>query len=201
MSEIPMPASEPYQPPKQSSGCGSCAKIGVIICVVFIIGIVIIAMVFWGGIASIFGGIFGGGGSTYETRVLLSDHNRDVTIHDPLETYYREEFNVYSSEVQTSTSPDVNFDISVYDTGSDSVSVTIHFAIYETDVSTVDSLSWSELNSYLIEEGDYLTQVDDFFNLNNYADTYTWVIWFDASSKGDTWSVDIDLTLRYNWNL
>ncbi len=103
--------------------------------------------------------------------------------------------------MQTSTSPDVNFDISVYDTGSDSVSVTIHFAIYETDVSTVDSLSWSELNSYLIEEGDYLTQVDDFFNLNNYADTYTWVIWFDASSKGDTWSVDIDLTLRYNWNL
>ncbi len=191
-----MPASEPYQPPKQSSGCGSCAKIGVIICVVFIIGIVIIAMVFWGGLLSFFGGI-GNGGSSYDTRSIASYSNTDFDIFP---SYYYDEFSVYSSEVQTSTSPDVHFDIDVYNTGTDSVSVTVHFAIYEIDMTTFDSIiTWPGLDTYLMEQGDYTTSQISYFNINNYASTYVWVIWFDATSKTDTWSVDIDLTLRYNW--
>lgn len=201
MSEIPMPASEPYQPPRQSSGYGTCCKIAVVICVLLIIGMVIIAMVFMGGLLSFFGGITGGG-SSYDTRSLASFNNIDVEIYDPLGTYYYDEFDVYSSEVQTTTSPDVFFDIRVDDTGSDAVSVTIHFAIYEIDQTTFDSIStWSGLDSYLVEEGDFLTSVSDFFNINNYASTYVWVIWFDATSKTDVWTVDYDLTLRYNWNL
>ena len=196
MSEIPMPASEPYQPTKQSSGCGSCAKIGVIICVIFVIGIVIIAMVFWGGILSIFGGI-GNGGTSYDQRSIASYSNTDVELFP---SYYYDEFSVYSSEVLTSTSPDVHFDISVDDTGFDSVSVTVHFAIYEIDISSFDSITtWPGLDSYLVEEGDYITSQTSFFNINNYASTYVWVVWFEASSKTDTWTVDIDLTLRYNW--
>ena len=195
MSEIPMPASEPYQPPKQSSGCGSCAKIGVIICVLFIVGILIISMVFWGGILSIFGGF--GNDPSYGERSLASYSNTDVEIFP---SYYYDEFSVSSSEVLTSTPPDVHFDISVDDTGFDSVSVTVRFAIYDIDITTFDSITtWPGLDSYLVEEGDYITSQTSFFNINNYASTYVWVIWFEASSKADTWTVDIDLTLRYNW--
>ncbi len=191
-----MPASEPYQPPKQSSGCGSCAKIGVIICVVFIIGIVIIGMVFWGGLLSFFGGI-GNGGTSYDTRSITSYSNTDVDIFP---SYYYDEFSVYSSEVQTNTQPDIHFDIDVYNTGTDSVTVTVHFAIYEIDITSFDAIpTWSGLDTYLVEQGDYTTSQISYFNLNNYASTYVWVIWFDATSKTDTWSVDIDLTLRYNW--
>jgi len=204
MSEIPMPTSDPYQPRKESSnGCGSCAKIGVVICVLFIVGMLIIAMVFWGGIASIFGGIFGGGGggTSYDTRTISST-NRDITIYGTEGYYYYGEFDVYSSEVQTSTPPDVFFDISIVHTGTDSVTVTIHYAIYETDSATVvGAATWSELNVYLMDDGDSSNSVNTYINLNNYADTYTWVLWYEASSKTDTWSVDIDLTLRYNWNL
>ncbi len=199
MSEIPMPAGEPYQPPRQSSGYGTCCKIGVVVCVLLIIGMVVIAMVWMGGILSFFGGITGGGGPSYDTRLLSSSNNIDVDIFP---VYYYDEFDVYSYEVQTSTDPDVYFEISVDDTGSDAVTVTIHFAIYEIDQTTFDSIStWAGLDPYLVEEGDSTTTYTDFFNLNNNIDTYVWVIWFDATSKTDTWTVDIDLTLRYNWNL
>ncbi|MFW9958662.1 MAG: hypothetical protein ACFFCT_11385, partial [Candidatus Odinarchaeota archaeon] len=199
MSEIPIPASDPYQQPKQSSGYGTCCKIGVVVCVLLIVGMIIIAMVFMGGLLSIFGGIFTGDGSSYQNRNLFSTNNEDINIFPD---YYYDEFSVYSSEVLTSTQPDVYFDISVDDTGSDAVSVTIHFAIYEIDQTTFDSiLTWSGLDSYLVEDGDYSTSCTDYFNINNYASTYVWVIWFDAASKTDVWTVDITLTLRYNWNL
>ncbi|MHA1951725.1 MAG: hypothetical protein ACXAAO_12760 [Candidatus Thorarchaeota archaeon] len=199
MSEIPMPASDPYEPAKPaSSGAGSCVKIVVIICVLLIIGMIVIAMIFWGGIASIFGGIIGGG-STYDTRSIASYSNSDVDL-SPI--YYYAEFDVSSSDTQTSTSPDLFFDISIGSTGTDSVTVTIHYAVYETDGATVyNAATWSELNIYLLDDGDTTSSVNSYINLNNYADTYTWVLWFEASSKLDTWSVDIDLTLRYNWNL
>ena len=80
------------------------------------------------------------------------------------------------------------------------MSVTIHFAIYSIDMTTFDSIpTWPGLDSYLVEEGDYLSSVSNWFDLNNYADTYVWVIWFEATSKTDIWTVDIDLTLQYNW--
>ncbi|MHA2027184.1 MAG: hypothetical protein ACW98U_14880 [Candidatus Thorarchaeota archaeon] len=201
MSEIPMPASVPYQPaPPKSSGYGTCCKIAAVVCVVFIIAMVIIAMVFWGGVLSLFGGIFGGipgGGTSYDTRSIATYSSTDVDIY-PI--YYYAEFDVYSSETQTSISPDVLFDINVSDTGTDSVSVTIHYAIYNIDSATVfGAATWAELDTYLVDDGSTTSSAYDFINLNNYADTYTWVLWFEASSKTVTWSVDIDLTLRYNW--
>ena len=196
MTEIPMPASPDYQQPPKRSSSSDCCKWGAIICVILIIGMVIIAMIFVGGILNIFGG---NGGTSYDTRPLTSYNNVDVDLFG---NYYYAEFDVYSSEVLTTTSPDVLFEISVDDTGSDAVSVTIHCAIYEIDQTTFDSITtWPGLDSYLVEESDYTNTVDDFFNLNNYASTYVWVVWFEASSKTDIWTVDIDLTLRYNWNL
>ena len=86
------------------------------------------------------------------------------------------------------------------DTGVDAVSVTIHFAIYDIDKVSFDAIpTWPGLDSYLVQEVDYSTSVSSFFDLNNYADTYVWVVWFEATSKTDVWTVDIDLTLRYNW--
>ena len=198
MSEIPMPASDPYQPaPPKSSGYGTCCKIAAVVCVVLIILMVVIALVFMGSLASLFGGIFGGGGTSYETRSVATYSNTDVDIYP---VYYYAEFSVSSSETQTSISPDVLFDISVGDTGTDSVSVTIHYAIYNIDSATVfAAATWAELNTYLVDDGSTTSSAYDFINLNNYADTYTWVLWFEASSKTVTWSVDIDLTLRYNW--
>ncbi|MHA2352698.1 MAG: hypothetical protein ACXABX_06225 [Candidatus Thorarchaeota archaeon] len=198
MTEIPMPASDPYQPAPQKSSTGSdCCKWGAIICVILIIAMVVIAMVWIGGVLSMFGGIFGSGGATYGERALVTYNNSDVDLFG---SYYYDEFSVSNSETQTSTAPDVQFDINVVDTGVDAVSVTIHFAIYDIDQTTFDSITtWPGLDSYLVDEGDYLNTASSWFDLNNYADTYVWVIWFEASSKTVVWSVDIDLTLRYNW--
>ncbi len=195
MTEIPMPASDPYQPaPKKSSMGSDCCKIGAIICVLLIIGMVIIALILMGGVLSIFGGFTG---ATYGERTLASSNNTDI---DLFSTYYYDEFTVSSFETQTSTAPDVQFDISVDDTGVDVVSVTVHFAIYSIDQTTFDSITtWAGLDSYLVEEGDYTNSVSSWFDLNNYSDTYVWVIWFEATSKTSVWTVDIDLTLRYNW--
>jgi hypothetical protein len=197
MTEIPMPASDPYQPAPQKSSTGSdCCKWGAIICVILIIGMVVIAMVFMGGVLSMFGGIFGGG-SSYDTRSITSYNNSDV---DLFPTFYYDEFYVSSAETMTSTSPDISFDISVVDTGTDAVSVTIHFAIYEMDQVSFDAIpTWGGVAPYLVQSGNYTNSVTTFFNINNYSDTYVWVIWFDAASKTSTWTIDIDLTLRYNW--
>jgi hypothetical protein len=158
---------------------------------------IVIAVVWMGSIASLFGGIFGGGGTTYETRSIVTYSNTDVDIYP---AYYYSEFNVYSYETETSIQPDVYFEISVDDTGSDAVTVTVHYAIYDADAATVyGAATWSELDVYLLGSGSTASFVDDFVDLNNYADTYTWVLWFEAASKVDTWDVDIDLTLRYNW--
>ena len=196
MTEIPMPGPEPYQQAPKKSGSSDCCKIGAIICVVFIIGMVVIAVVFLGTFASIFNW---GGGTSYQTRSITTYSNQDVELFP---TYYAGEFSVYSSETQTTTSPDLDFEISVISTGGDSVTVTVHVAVYEIDKTSFDAIStWAGLDSYLVDQGDYQTTASDFINLYNYADTYVWVFWFDASSKTSTWSVNIDLTLRYNWNL
>lgn len=196
MTEIPMPGPEPYQQAPKKSDSSDCCKIGVIICVIFIIGIVIIAVVFLGSFASLFNW---GGGPSYQTRSIVTYSNQDVSLFP---SYYYDEFSVSSFETQTTTQPDLDFEISVVSTGSDSVTVTVHVAVYEIDKTTFDGIStWAGLDSYLVNQGDYTTTASDFINLYNYADTYVWVFWFDASSKTSTWSVNIDLTLRYNWNL
>ena len=157
---------------------------------------VVIAVVFLGTFASLFNW---GGGPSYQTRSIASYSNQDVSLFP---SYYYDEFSVSSYETQTTTSPDLDFEISVTSTGSDGVTVTVHVAVYEIDKTTFDGIStWAGLDSYLVDQGDYTTTASDFINLYNYADTYVWVFWFDASSKTSTWSVNIDLTLRYNWNL
>lgn len=187
-----MPPSDGYAAaqPSPKKGFPCCRTICIVIGVLVIIGIIMVAM-FLLPLLNLNGGTTG-----YQTREIDSYNNSDVELYP---TFYRAEFYVSSSDTQTSTVPDLDFEIYV-STGSDSVTVTIHIAVYDCSLSTFDELSWSTLDSsYLMDDGDYTSSVNTYINLDNYANTYVWVVWFDASYKSSVWSVDIDLTLRYNW--
>jgi hypothetical protein len=41
--------------------------------------------------------------------------------------------------------------------------------------------------------------VDASIQLHSHTSAYSWVFWLEADSKTDAWSVDVQLTLRYNW--
>jgi hypothetical protein len=204
VTEIPLPpmGGEP-RAQKPSSGLGFCK----IIIVIAVIGIVIVAgfvLVMFSNLMSIIPTTTTSTTTTspqYYTRQVTEYLDTDVDLYT---TYYRAEFDVYSYEVQTAVQPDLLFEITVTDTGSDYGNPTIHYAVYNIGLSSFDSLvsgGWSSLDSYLMGQGDDPNPAWDYVNLNNYADTYVWVFWFDASSKTSTWSVDITLTLRYNWVL
>ena len=192
MTEIPLPPGE-YEapaPPKKGRGCGTTVIVVLVIAIIVVAGVVIVLI-----------GGFGNGGITttadYSEREIADYQNQDIDL-TPI--YYRGGFSVSSSEVQTSIVPDLLFDIYVRDTGSDGVSVSVHIAVYETSVSVVDGAStWGDLSTYLVGEGTYPSPFAQRVDLYNYASSYTWVIWFEASGKTDVWDVEITLTLRYNW--
>jgi hypothetical protein len=185
LSEIPLAPSEGYGPPKEHAkkGCGKVVIIiAVLVTVVVVVAVVVPRL---------------SPQSSYETRSIETWTNEDVELYSP--TYYRWDFSVASSEVQTSTVPDLHFLISI-DKGSDIVSVTIHIAVYEMSRAAFDSYStWAEVEPYLLSQSDHINSVNDFINLRNYASGYVWVVWFEAASKTSVWSVDMQLTLRYNW--
>jgi hypothetical protein len=203
LTEIPLPPEgyEVPSAPKKGPGCGTMMIVGLVIAIVVVAGVIIVLLP----------GLGNGGFTTTTTTTStsttttgdhsereLGDYRQDVDLVDT--RYYFGGFSVSSSEVQTSTVPDLLFDIDVRDTGSDSVAVSIHIAVYEAAASTVtNAASWGDLSGYLVGEGTYSSPTLRFINLYNYASTYTWVIWFEASDKTDVWDVEIKLTLRYNW--
>ena len=183
MTEIPMPTDDQARPSGESDGGRCSTKLIAVVVVVIVIGA-----------AAAF--ILLSGPSGPQTRTIATYEDEDIELWP---TFYREEFTVTSSETQTDTQPDLKFLIDV-STGSDSVSVDIYVEVYDCNLATFDSLSWSELgDDYLVDWETDSDSLDDFIDLHNYAETYTWVIYFTASEKTDTWSVDIDLSLRYNW--
>ncbi len=188
MTEIPTPQYGTGPPPSEKKS--SPVKIIAVVAVIAVVAIALIVIV----------PPMLAPPATYGEREIADYNNTDVNLYP---VYYLGEFDVYSSEVQTTTPPDLLFEISVDDTGVDSVSITIHVAVYHATMATVDAAStWAELDPYLMGDADYVDQdVAAYADLENYASTYTWVIWFEASSKTDTWTIDITLTLRYNWNL
>ncbi|RDE15186.1 MAG: hypothetical protein C4K49_06675 [Candidatus Thorarchaeota archaeon] len=185
MSEIPLAPSEGYGPPKEhaTKGCGKVAIIVALLVTAVIVVAVVVPLL--------------APQNPYQTRSIQTWTNEDVELYTP--TYYRWEFSVASSEVQTSTVPDLHFLIST-NRGSDVVSVTIHIAVYEMTKAVFDSYpTWAEVEPYLLSESDHTNSVDDFINLRNYASDYVWVVWFEAASKTSVWSVGMQLMLRYNW--
>jgi len=183
-----MPGDDGYQQPERPSKKGiPWTKIIVVVIILAIIGVAGFLVLQPGGDTQ---------SGNYSTREIQDYNNEDIELYP---TFYRDDFSVSSSETQTSTQPDLHFEIDV-DTGSDDVTVDIVIAVYDVDQSTFDTLSWSELdNNHQITKTTHTGEVLDFIDLHNYSDTYTWVIWFEASSKADVWDVDITLTLRYNW--
>jgi hypothetical protein len=183
-----MPGENGYQEPERPSKKGTpWTKIVLVVIIIAVIGVAAVLVLQPGGNAQ---------SGDYSTREIEDYNNEDIELYP---TFYRAEFSVSSSETQTDIQPDLHFEIDV-NTGSDDVTVDIVIAVYDVDLSTFDTLSWSELdNNYQMDKTTHTGEVLDFVDLHNYSDTYTWIIWFEASSKADVWDVDITLTLRYNW--
>ncbi|RLI53892.1 MAG: hypothetical protein DRO87_10930 [Candidatus Thorarchaeota archaeon] len=134
------------------------------------------------------------------TRNLIDYDDQDV---DLFPAYYRFSFNVKSSETETPQTPWVDSSCSI-DTATDDVDVVFHWAVYATDIATIDAAStWSELDTYLVNERDhtyYASYPESYGNtleLYGHAESYTLVFWFEASDKNDVWSVDISFDLNY----
>jgi hypothetical protein len=186
MTEIPlMPSEAPVGPSEKRVACGKP-----------IIAIVVIVIVAFAALVAI--NLMGNVGQSYSssTRDIDSYNNTDIDLSTV--SYYRSEFDVQTYEVETPYVPELLMDIAIDHTGSDSVTVTIHIAVYETTAAVVDAAAtWGELDSYLVGENDYIGSVYSSIALYDYATTYTWVVWFDASDKTSVWSVDIDITMDY----
>ncbi|MFX1262441.1 MAG: hypothetical protein ACFFAZ_10160 [Promethearchaeota archaeon] len=190
MTEIPLPPSDYEAPPAQRKGrgCGTTFIIVLVIAIIVVAGVVVVLM---SGLSN------GPASGSHDERQIADYMNQDIELTP---TYYRGGFSVSSSEVQTTIVPDLLFDIYVRDTGTDSVSVSGHIAVYEASVSVVDGAStWGDLDTYLVDEGTYPSPFSQRIDLYNYVSSYTWVLWFEASNKTVVWDVDITLTLRYNW--
>jgi hypothetical protein len=196
MSEIPMPEPGGYEAPAPEKKKGCCSR--TVLCIGVIAIVILAGIVFTAVLNNMGNG--GNGGAEYGERDLILDYDFDPDIY-PI--YYYDEFTVSSSETQTSTQPDLYFQVSVDHTGSDSVSVTVHIAVYDLSQSEFESMTSSSIedaSGSLRASGDLTDEaVDHYIDLNNYADTYTWVLWFEASSKTSTWSVDVQIMLRYNY--
>ncbi|MGY5875318.1 MAG: hypothetical protein RTU30_06210 [Candidatus Thorarchaeota archaeon] len=205
MTEVPMPpmGGEPGMQ-KPSAGRGF-SKIVIVIAVIAILFVAGLSLGFFSNISPTTTTTTTTSTTTtstippsHSTRQIVQYLSTDVNLYP---SFYSGEFAVYSSETQTSVAPDFLFDITISDTGSDLVYPSVHYAVYNIDMTTFNSLSWAALDSYLVEAGDDPNPAWDYIDLHNYADTYVWVFWFEASSKTTTWVTDITLTLRYNWNL
>ena len=167
------------------------------VCIVLIIGIMVSANVF---VASFRGPSKTDSGATsYDSMSIVNYTNTDITLDRA--GMMHNEFGVNTSQVQTTTPPDMWFNITVASTGTDNVMVSIHVAVYRLDLASFDSIpTWDIRDSYLVKQGDYTNTARDFFNLDNQASTYVWVIWFNASHKTVAWDVDITINIRYNWH-
>ena len=130
---------------------------------------------------------------------IASYTNTDVTPY--ITGGFHDEFNVSSSQVQTTTPPDMWFNITVVSTGADNVVVSIIVSVYRLDLATFNSIqTYGDRDVYLIEQGVYTDTATNFFNLDNQASTYVWAVWFTVTHKTVAWDVDITINLRYNWH-
>jgi len=134
---------------------------------------------------------------SFETRSI--SHN--TNLNPNLLYEYAGGLSVRSSETQSERPPDLHFDIAVVDNGNDVVTVTIHYAVYDTDLITFKALNGSSQEEYLVGSGMGAESVDSSIQLHSHPSDYSWVFWLEADSKTDAWSVDVELTLRYNWGI
>ena len=133
---------------------------------------------------------------SYDTKLISHSTNFDPSITQ----FYVGEFRVLSSEVQVDRAPEVLFEITVFDSGNDN-DIGIHYAIFGTDRATYNSLNETARESFLLDSRNRINRVNDRMILQISPMTYTWVIWYQAEEKTSSWSIDILLTLIYNWGL
>ncbi|MGQ4912726.1 MAG: hypothetical protein ACP6KW_11200 [Candidatus Thorarchaeota archaeon] len=193
MTEIPTGPSTGYVPPAPEGRARPCKKIllAIVVIVVVVVGFVVVLG---------FNSMAVMGNTDMETRNLIDYDDQDV---DLFPSYYRFSFGVQSSETETPLTPWVESSCHI-GTASDNVDVVFHWAVYATDIVTIDAAStWSELDTYLVGESDrtfYASESashGDMIQLYGHAESYTLVFWFDASYKYDFWSVYISFDLEY----
>ncbi|MHA2067394.1 MAG: hypothetical protein ACXABY_23745 [Candidatus Thorarchaeota archaeon] len=132
---------------------------------------------------------------TYETRQFTHSTNFDPSLTQ----FYEGEFRVLSSEAESDRPPEVLIEVLVFDTGNDVYNIIINYAIYETDLATYDSLNDTSREQLLVDSRRTWNAVNDRIILLNSPMVYVWVIWFEAQAKTNPWSLDITLSLLYNW--
>jgi hypothetical protein len=196
MTDIPRSGSESHRQLPSIHRTSDCSKPGALICVVLIIGIIVGANVF---VANSQGPSKTDSSATsHDSISIISYTNTDITPY--ITGMMHDEFSVNSSQVETTTPPDMWFNITVVSTGADNVMVSVFVSVYRLDLASFDSIPTSSgRDSYLVEQGMYTNTATDFFNLDNQASTYVWVVWFNVSHKTVVWDVDITINLRYNW--
>ncbi|MFX1262635.1 MAG: hypothetical protein ACFFAZ_11140 [Promethearchaeota archaeon] len=197
MTEIPKSGSESHRQLPSIRRTSDCSRRGALICVVLIIGTMVSGNVF---VSSFRGPSKTDSGATsYDSMSIVSYTNTDITPY--ITGMMHDEFNVNSSQVQTSTPPDMWFNITVISTGVDNVMVSILVAVYRLDLDAFNSIPrWDIRDSYLVQQGLYTNTATNFFNLDNQVSTYVWAVWFNVSHKTVVWDVDITINLRYNWH-
>ncbi len=179
MSEIPLAPSEEYKAPSSSGGCNK------------MLAIVVIAVVVVGSLVAV---SFMSGSFVPTTRVVSSWTSENVLPWT--EVFYTSEFSVTSAEAAENT-PYLRIEASV-DNGDDSGAVTIFYELYECSKATVDGrASWSDIETYHIEGGYSTGVLSENIQLENYPQTYTWVLYFSyTGTKADDWLCDLTVTLE-----
>lgn len=189
MTEIPLPPDgySGAEPEKKGGFCKSVVVIAIILIIII------------GGIAG-YSGLSNRsteGEIDWGFRTIADYNNQDIQTYDD-GYYYSDEFTVSAAETETYQLPNIRFEISVDDMGADTGTVWIHIAVYQTAVNVVDNAdTWSELDKYLVASDDYVGTADAYAELEDYSDTYTWVVWFEYAGKTSTWDVDLVITLEY----
>ncbi|MHA1925564.1 MAG: hypothetical protein ACXABV_09330 [Candidatus Thorarchaeota archaeon] len=134
---------------------------------------------------------------TYETKQIGHSTNFNPSL---LQTYVGE-FRVFSSEVQSDRASEVLIEIEVFDSGNDDYNIDVYCAIYSTNRTTYDSLNESMRDAFIVDSKSGLNKINDRIVLEGSPMTYDWVIWFEAPEKTSRWSVDMVLTMLFNWGL
>ncbi len=132
---------------------------------------------------------------------LLEDTELEIAL---LPDFYYNEFTVSESHLETTELPRLFFGVSSIDVGLDSVHVNsstdinITASFYELNLSTYESLSESQRESYLVRRINSTTgTLLQYITLPDNTATYVWELQISAAYKTNTWTANTRVVLNY----
>ncbi|RLI60565.1 MAG: hypothetical protein DRO93_06710 [Candidatus Thorarchaeota archaeon] len=133
------------------------------------------------------------------STVTIYSHNRtDVELYP---TIYAREVDVGPQHLQVlEENPSVYFSVIIQDAGAESdLDVLCVAELYAMDYATFNASTPSERQAALIGTHSRNNTMRTDITVGDQPAKYTWVVWFNATQKTSTWSVDITIQLRYNY--